>query len=348
MTDKKILMVGWGYPPNIDGGLDVHVAHLFSELKKKGIDVDLALPKERAPEKENVVPLEIEPDNMMSQAHDLSQNIVEIAKDYDIIHTHDWFGAESGLKSKKHAETNWVSTIHSTASGRTRGNPGRVGKLERCMAERSDAFITVSQALAEEVHEEYSAKPRVIENGYSRPRSSGKDIKSELNIEGDMIFYVGRHAEQKGIELLIYAFKRLLEEQEATLVIGGDGHMRESLEEFVKILDLEEETMFTGFISEEELGDYYKAADVFVSPSINEPFGLTITEALESGTSVVATESGAQETLPDEAIIKVPRRSEEIKNGIQQALEDEDVPSYRSRDWEEVAEETIRIYDELS
>jgi len=340
-------MIGWGYPPNIDGGLDIHVAELFSELKEE-VNVDLALPEDRAPEKDNIVGLKTNSDDIMSKAHDISKQAVDLAEEYDIIHTHDWFGAESGLKAKKYSNTKWVSTIHSTASGRTQGNSRRMEKFERCMAESSDAFIAVSQTLADEVEGEYGVKPRVIENGYSKPKSIDKDVKKELEIEDDMIFYVGRHAEQKGIELLIYAFKKLLEEENASLVIGGDGGMRQSLEEFAKIMDIEEKVVFTGFIPEQELGDYYEAADVFVSPSINEPFGLTITEALESETRVVATKNGAQETLPEEAIIKVSRETDSIKEGIKTALEKDYFPDYESRSWEEVAEETLEIYEELT
>jgi len=51
--DSKILMTGWGYPPKIDGGLDIHVKHLFEQLLSSEIQVDLALPKDRAPEKRN-------------------------------------------------------------------------------------------------------------------------------------------------------------------------------------------------------------------------------------------------------------------------------------------------------
>lgn len=340
-------MLGWGYPPNIDGGLDIHVAHLFNELRSRGVEVDLALPVERAPERPGVIPLDVEGDSMMEIAHDLSREIVSLAEDYDIIHTHDWFGSESGLKAKKYADTAWVSTIHSTASGRSHGASNRIEQLERAMAEKSDAFLTVSRKLAEEVEDEYSSRPEVVPNGFSKPESCDKEIKQELGIE-TMVFYVGRHSQQKGVELLIYGFKKLLSQVDATLVIGGDGHMRSALEDFVELLGMEDNVIFTGFIASEQLGDYYRAADVFVSPSINEPFGLTITEALESGTPVVATENGAQETLPDSAIVQVSRDSDSISEGILEALERETSPEYEARTWSQAAGEVAEIYGRLN
>ncbi|MFB6180311.1 MAG: hypothetical protein ABEJ93_00375 [Candidatus Nanohalobium sp.] len=56
--NKKILLVGWGFPPKIDGGLDIHVKHLFEELREKDVEVELALPEDRAPDREGIVPVE--------------------------------------------------------------------------------------------------------------------------------------------------------------------------------------------------------------------------------------------------------------------------------------------------
>ncbi len=333
-------MVGWGYPPDIEGGLDIHVAKLFEQL-----DVELALPAENAPDEEGVISVEVESEDMLSMSTDLSRELVELAKDYDIIHTHDWFGAETGLKAKKYSDTKWVSTFHSLASGRTRNPNHRIENLERAMAERSDASLAVSQKLAEEVESRFDSRPEVVHNGFSRVETNGRDVKEELGID-NMVFYVGRHAEQKGVEHLIYGFSKL--DTDATLVIGGEGHMTDALKEFVHILDIEDQVIFTGFIPDEELGDYYKASDVFVSPSINEPFGLTVTEALEAGTPVVATKSGAEEVLPQDAIIRVEPDSDSIKQGVEKALEMDGLPEFESRGWEEVAEEIQQIYRELS
>ncbi|MFB6291890.1 MAG: glycosyltransferase family 4 protein [Candidatus Nanohaloarchaea archaeon] len=336
----KVLMVGWGYPPEIEGGLDIHVARIFEQLHTE-IEVELALPAENAPDRDGIIPVETEGDDMLSMASDMSRKLVKLSGDYDIVHTHDWFGAESGLKSRKYSDTRWVSTFHSLASGRSRNPSHRIENLERAMVERSDACLAVSEKLAEEVEEKYRKRPKVIHNGFSRADATGRDLKEELGAE-KIVLYVGRHAEQKGVEHLIYGFSKL--ESDATLVIGGEGHMTEALKEFVHILDIEEDVIFTGFIPGEELGDYYSSADVFVSPSINEPFGLTVTEALEAGTPVVATSSGAEEVLPEDAIIQVEPDSESIKQGIERALDRGVLPEFESRSWEEVADEIREIY----
>ncbi|MBC5792757.1 MAG: glycosyltransferase family 4 protein [Nanohaloarchaea archaeon] len=343
--EKRVLLVGWGYPPNIDGGLDIHIKHLFDELKKDA-EVKLAVPKERAPEREDVIGLETGDGDMIQKARKMSAEVADLAEDFDIVHTHDWFGAEAGFKAQKYSNADWVATFHSLSTSRSRKPWEELKRFENTMAEEADTLTAVSDKLATEVEEEYGKKPKVIHNGFSVPESSGIEVKNRLGVEGDMIFYVGRHSEQKGIEHLLYGFKKLLETQNATMVIGGEGEMTSSLKTFTEILEVEENVKFVGFISAEELGDYYRESDVFVSPSINEPFGLTITEALESGTPVVATTNGVEEIVSS-GIISVEPESNSIAEGIKKALEkDREVPK-DSRDWKEMTEDFLELYEEF-
>lgn len=345
--NQKILIVGWGYPPNIDGGLDIHVKHLFEELRENKIEIDLVLPEERTPEKDGIIGVNVGEGDMVQKARKLSQEVAKLAEAYDIIHTHDWFGAEAGYKAKKYSACNWITTFHSLSSGRNRKPNQELQKMEKAAATESDKIIAVSNRLGEEIEQNFGRKPLTIHNGFSAPESSGIDVKKELNVEGDLILFIGRHAEQKGLEHLIYGFSKLLEEQEATLVIGGEGHMTENLKQFVEILGIEDNVVFTGFIPREQLGDYYRDADVFVSPSINEPFGLTITEALETGTKVVATENGVEE-IAGESIISVEPTSDSIKKGIQEALVKTEAVECTDRTWKEMADETLEVYRRIS
>lgn len=347
---QKILLVGWGYPPEIDGGLDIHVHHLFQELKKKEeVDVKLALPEERAPNREDVLPVATGEGDMAWKAREMSSEIAEIAEDFDIVHTHDWFGAEAGFKSKKYSDVRWISTMHSLSSNRNRGVSEEIEELEEVAVKEPDSLVAVSESLADEIENEFGVEPQIIHNGFSTPETTGKDVKEELGIDGEIIFFVGRHAEQKGIEHLLYGFRKFLENgNDASLVIGGDGHMRDSLEKFMEILGVEDSVYFTGFIPSRELGDYYGAADAFVSPSINEPFGLTITEALESGTPVLATDSGVNELISGDSILEISADSDSIASGLEKALEKDFRPEYESRSWEEMCEEVLEVYREVS
>lgn len=341
--EGKILLVGWGHPPDIDGGLDVHVVQLFEKLREKGVEVKLALPEEKAPLRPGIIEIEVEQGSMKHKARKMSSEISSIAEKFDIIHTHDWFGAEAGFKAKKYADCNWISTMHSTCYTRTDSPSEELKRLERVGIEKPDRLIAVSNLLKQRIKEKYGRNAEVIHNGFSEPESSEVDVKDILEIQGPMIFYLGRLAEQKSVQLLIYAFKKL--DKDATLVIGGEGEMRGQLEDFTEDIGLSDDVIFTGHIDSSFLGDYYSAADVFVSPSRDEPFGLTITEAISSGTPVVATECGAAEIAGD-AIFTVEHNSESIREGIEKAMESE-IRQVEKRTWEEVAEDTMELYDSV-
>jgi glycosyltransferase involved in cell wall biosynthesis len=344
--DKKVLMVGWGFPPHIDGGLDVHVKHLFEELHGRGVDVDLFLPEENAPDREDVVGVETS-GGMVQRARDLSRQVAAAADGYDVVHSHDWFGAEAGFKARKYGGVDWVSTIHSLSGGRSRnGSGGEVERLEKVAVEEPNQVLSVSGKLAGEIEEEYGVKPKVVRNGFSQPKCSGKNVRGDLGIDGEILFFVGRHAEQKGVEHLLYGFKKFLENGDADLVIGGDGYMRSSLEEFAEMLGIDENVHFVGYIDDGVLGDFYRAADLFVSPSINEPFGLTITEALESGTPVLATDNGVSEISSD-FIVDIEPDSGEICKGIKKGLDVDVRVDPDGRSWGEMAEEVISVYESL-
>ncbi len=338
----KILIVGWGYPPKIDGGLDIAVKELFEGLQSENIEVDLILPADRAPDIENVIGVEVEGD-MFSKAEQLSRAPANKAKDYDIIHTHDWFGAEAGFKASKYTDVKWVSTFHSLSSSRNRAPSEELEKLEEIAVKNADQVTAVSDKLAKEIDEKYNKKPETVYNGFSEIENK-EDVS--FNTNKPVFFYVGRHAEQKGLEHLIYGFKKYLEDNEGLLVLGGDGHLKESLEEFVEVLDMEENVRFDGFIPDNELGGYYSSADVFVSPSINEPFGLTISEALNSGTSVMCTESGINEILPNESVTLVKPNSDSIAKGLELSLKKDSI-NIEGRSWKQMVEDYNRIYRNL-
>jgi len=338
----KVLIAGWGYPPDIDGGLDIHVKELFEGLKRREIDVTLVLPEDRAPSADNIVGVPVEGD-MISKAEQLSSKIALMASDYDIVHTHDWFGVESGFKASKYSGAKWITTFHSLSSSRSRKPSENLGKLEKIGVTYSDIATSVSQKLDSEIREVYGKKTKVIYNGFSKPKSS-EDI--DFGVNKPVFFFVGRHTEQKGLEHLLYGFKKYLERNEGLLVLGGTGHLTSSLEDFAEILKIDENIRFEGFIPENKLGGYYNAADVFVTPSINEPFGLTISEALSSGTPVVCAESGITEILPPNTVTVVEPHSDSISKGLEKAL-DSEPPSFEERSWNEMVNEYVQLYEEL-
>ena len=344
----SVLMLGWGYPPNVTGGLDVHVGELFSGLRDDlGVEAKLILPAELAPDDEpGVEGVDTGDGDIVTRVGRLEERFVELAPDYDVIHTHDWFGYGPGRSAARASDATWVSSFHSLASDRNIDPPKREVETERRLANAADTNIAVSEITRGNIRELYDADSRVVYNGFSTPEFSGKDVRADLGIEGEMLFFVGRHTDQKGISHLLYAMKKL-RGRDVTLVVGGSGHQTDQLKRFTELAGIEDRVEFVGYVPESELGDYYAAADAFVSPSFSEPFGITITEALEAGTQVVATPAGVREVLPDGCLVEVETDSESIVDGLYTALNRETPPEYERREWSAVAEDTLAVYEDV-
>lgn len=150
-------------------------------------------------------------------------------------------------------------------------------------------------------------KIRMIPPGYDDNRffavsdASRESIRQRLGMEGKVVMALGRLAENKGYDLLIDAFRLVADrvpEARLHLAVGGQNlgeneqKILDQLKEMVTRLDLENRVVFGGYVSDEDLPDYYRAADLFVLSSRYEPFGMTAIEAMACGTPTVLTIHG--------------------------------------------------------
>jgi glycosyltransferase involved in cell wall biosynthesis len=344
----KVLMLGWGYPPNVTGGLDTAVAELFEELADRDtVELELVLPQEYArPDIDGIHGVETGRGDIITRIGRLAEEFADYAADADIIHTNDWFGYNPGSRAKAEHDVEWVSTFHSLSADRNVNPPDREVQTEQRVANRSDHLIAVSEFTRNRIRRFYDADAEVIYNGFSSVQQTETDVRTELGIDGKMLFFVGRHTDQKGISYLLYAFSKLRRD-DLTLVIGGSGHLTDQLKRFTELLGIEDDVRFVGYLQQEELGDYYADSDLFVSPSRAEPFGITIVEALSVGTRVVACESGAAELLPEDCVIEVETDSDSIADGIEHALSLSGPIEYDVRTWEAVADEHVEFYTSI-
>jgi glycosyltransferase involved in cell wall biosynthesis len=344
---SRVLMLGWGFPPNVSGGLDTAVGELFEEFDaRESVEIDLVLPAEYAPEgRENIHGVSTGEGDVSTRINRLSGEFVDRAAEADIVHTHDWFGYGPGARAQGTHDVEWVTTFHSLTTDRNRHPPDREVETEQRIVDRADHLIAVSDLVRRSVRHEYGGESTVIHNGFSSVDTTGRDLKAELDIDGSMLFFVGRHTDQKGISHLVYAMSKL--RRDATLVVGGTGHLTDQLKRFVDLLGIEGRVEFVGYVPESELGDYYASADAFVSPSLAEPFGITIVEALSVGTRVVSSEAGAAEVLPEGCLVEVEPHSDSIVDGIERALDAGPIPDYEPRTWETVADEHVELYEEI-
>ncbi|EFW90392.1 glycosyl transferase group 1 [Haladaptatus paucihalophilus DX253] len=144
------------------------------------------------------------------------------------------------------------------------------------------------------------------------------DLRKEWGIPDDasVALFVGRLVKEKGVKYLLDAYKtaRAVSEKPTYLLIVGDGDQRTELTEQV---DDDHDVIFTGYINNESLPEYYALADVFVLPSVvtaefREPWGLVINEAMSSGTAVITTGQVGASCIIDEGKngFVVPERNE--------------------------------------
>lgn len=343
-----VLMLGWGYPPNVTGGLDTAIYELFEEFKlRDDFEIELVLPAEFAPEDEpNIYGVETGDGDFITRVNAMVDTFCERAADADIVHTNDWFGYKPGSAAKEAHDVPWVTCFHSLSAERNRDPPAVEIEAERKIVEETDHLLTVSQITRERIVDQFGGDPTVIYNGFSTLEPTGRDLKVELGIEGPMLLFVGRHTHQKGIDHLLAAVERMSRD-DVTLVVGGSGHLTDQLKRFAELLDIEDSVRFVGYVPEEELADYYASADLFVSPAIAEPFGLAIVEALSVDTRVVTTECGAAEILPEDVLVQVEPGSRSIATGIQRALQMDGPIEYEDHGWDEVAEEHAAFYTEI-
>jgi len=161
------------------------------------------------------------------------------------------------------------------------------------------------------------------------------------------------------VEYVVHSAKMVSERMpEVRFVIAGDGHLRKGLESFSRSLGLEGKVMFTGFVDEGDLASYYAAADVFVSPSFYEPFGITALESLLSGTpAIVGKGSGVLERISSLGCIMAvrPGDSRELARKIMHVLKGRISVSENDKrlvreaySWERAAKETVRVYRKVA
>ncbi len=362
----KILMIGWGAEPDISGGMDVHTSRISECLVQSGHDIKLFAPAFNETSSSNLEIEKIEagkkPNNLtgvIRSVKEYNRNIFSFAKEakFDVIHTHDWLGAEAGFHIQQKLGKKWVHTVHSLEymrSCRQGTGKSRIEMLEELAVRGADAVITVSRFMQKEIAEKYSIDVSVIYNAAS---VSEKEGLSGIAREGKRILFAGRIAEQKGLKHLIYSAKHVLKTvPEANFVIVGKGNLRGSLEEFSKSIGIEGTVEFAGFVSREQLAEEYQKAALFVSPSVYEPFGITLLDAVVLGAPIIATrKTGALELFGKGSVAVVEEEnSKEISEAVIAFLGDEKMrgrmanaasgDAKKMKTWARLSEEITAVY----
>lgn len=339
----------------IHGGVNDHVKYQAKILRERGHDVTIITPRPRKTDEtppEGVVFLggsaRVKAPHATSA--DISVSIdnedidAELAKGYDILHVHEPLVpiAARQLLSRAEGSVIRVGTFHAALPGNALGKS--LVSTYRSYAKRVLPYIDVVTAVtpaATGFIEGYDIPITYIPNGIDLTVYQPKETPRDRNT----ILFIGRLEKRKGAREAIKAFQVLKQNKpEARLLIGSDGPLRESLEQYVLENDIEDVT-FLGFISEEEKLDLLSKCGIFTSPALyGESFGIVLAEAMAMSAPLVAhPNEGYKWVLRDTGRLSLVdcNDAQAYADRMQLLLEDDMLRSV----WQQWAQKYVRQFD---
>jgi len=287
--------------------------------------------------------------------------VIAANETFDIIHCHDWMTVQAAINAKKISGKPMIMHIHNTIfdRGAGHGNPYEY-ELEKKGFDAADKIIAISQRVKDMVVNKYSIDPNKIEVIYwgieQDDPAYNLNYKSPLSKldNSKIVLFLGRITIQKGPDYLIEAAKKILQfEPNTKFVFVGSGDMEPQIIRRCAELGIGQNVIFSGFLSGAEVHKAFQMADVYVMPSISEPFGVVALESMRNGTPcIISKQSGVSEVVKnclkvdfwdiDQLASKVlgvikykPLHKLLKQNGLQEA---------KSLTYEETANKVIGVY----
>lgn len=227
---------------------------------------------------------------------------MEHKDEFDLIHAHDWLTYNAGIAAKRLTGKPLVVHVHATSFDR--GNEQmidtRVYAIERRGMEEADKVITVSDLTRNIVITKYGIDPAKVVTVHNAVDFSGREnISVERGVKDKVVTFLGRITFQKGPEYFIEAAAKVLKRTEhVRFVMAGSGDMMNRAIRYVARLGISDRFHFTGFLRGKDVQKMFALSDVYVMPSVSEPFGISPLEAMRSNVpSIISRQSGAAEVL---------------------------------------------------
>lgn len=233
--------------------------------------------------------------------------IIAAQESFDIIHAHDWLSFGAGLAAKEVSGKPLIAQVHATEYDRNggAGNP-LIHTLEQHGLYNSDHVIAVSNFTKQKITRHYDipeSKISVVHNGIDLASEiKPEDIALKLHSfkhNNDMVLFLGRITLQKGPDYFIKAAKQVLSLRPKTIfVMAGSGDMLDQIMQESAAAGIAENIYFPGFVRGQALHSLYQAADIYIMPSVSEPFGIVALESLAKGTPIIISkQSGVSEVI---------------------------------------------------
>jgi glycosyltransferase involved in cell wall biosynthesis len=302
--------------------------------------------------------------DLFTEVHRYARLVAEVARqnEFDVIHAHDWMTYPAGLSVAALTGKPLVVHIHSTEFDRSGTNVNqRVYDIERAGLHGAARVVCVSRLTRDIVTSRYGvpeAKCRVVYNAIT---VNGNPVPQQLDrIEHNdkIVLFVGRITMQKGPEYFLAAAKKVLGVMDnVKFVMAGSGDMIKRTIELAAALGIGHRVTFTGFLRGDDLDRIFEMADLYVMPSVSEPFGLAPLEALSHDVPVlISKQSGVSEVLTH--ALKVDFWDiNEMANKIiavlrhpplQKTLREHGAFEVRKFSWNDAARACIDVYEEVA
>lgn len=242
--------------------------------------------------------------NLLQEIRDYALVANVIAQDYafDLIHAHDWLTYPAGIAAKEATGKPLVIHVHATDFDRSGGSVNPVVfDIEKRGMEAADKVIAVSNLTRRTVIEKYGIDARKVVTVYNAVEPLEKKDKPAFHkgTNEKVVTFLGRITMQKGPEYFVEAAHRVLKKtQNVRFVMAGSGDMMHRMVRRAAQLKIMDKFHFTGFLRGEEVFSMLAMSDLYVMPSVSEPFGISPLEAMQSNVPVIIShQSGVAEIL---------------------------------------------------
>ncbi len=221
---------------------------------------------------------------------------------FDVIHAHDWLTYLAGIAAKELTGKPLVVHVHATSFDRGTDDmvDSRVYAIERRGMEAADKVVAVSELTRNIVINKYGIDPSKVIAVHNAVDFSGREnLEIQRGVKDKIVTFLGRITFQKGPEYFIDAAAKVLKRTEnVRFVMAGSGDMMNRAIRQVARLGISDRFHFTGFLRGADVQKMFALSDVYIMPSVSEPFGISPLEAMRSNVpSIISFQSGAAEIL---------------------------------------------------
>ncbi len=227
---------------------------------------------------------------------------MQYADRFDVIHAHDWLTYLAGIAAKELTGKPLVVHVHATSydRGDEKHIDTRVLDIETRGMMAADRVVTVSDLTRNIVINRYHIDPAKVVTVHNAVDFSGREnLEVQRGVRDKVVTFLGRITFQKGPEYFIEAAAKVLKRTDGVrFVMAGSGDMMNRAIRQVARLGISDRFHFTGFLRGADVQKMFALSDVYIMPSVSEPFGISPLEAMRTGVpSIISHQSGAAEVL---------------------------------------------------